>query len=201
MIYIDRHFGTWRGLVRLLLAYAELVVGCLRPFTRVDFARVKRLVFVCQGNVCRSAYAEYRSRTLNLPSASFGLAASSGTPVFSLAAATAKLRGIEMTGHSAIAMNDFELKSGDLLLVMEVHQARRLQRVVKRNDVQISLLGLWGNPIRPHIHDPYGLTAAYFGECFKGIDSALQGLSLAGACSLVSHQENALPHLVASDLG
>lgn len=54
---INARFGTFRGLVRLALSYPQLALGqsaTLRP----DPAEVHRLVFVCQGNICRSAFAD-----------------------------------------------------------------------------------------------------------------------------------------------
>lgn len=173
---INRLFGTYRGLIRLLLAYAELFSGRLRHFTRPDLTCVKRLVFVCQGNICRSAYADYRARDINIASASLGLAASTGTPAFELTTTTANLRGIDVSDHRATDIDDFVFEPGDLLLAMEIRQARKLRQVLSRDDIQIGLLGLWAKPLRPHIHDPYELSPAYFFECFKVIDSAVQRL-------------------------
>ena len=54
---IRPRFGTLRGLVRLALSYPQLFLG-LGAGRPVDPATVRRLVFVCQGNICRSAFAE-----------------------------------------------------------------------------------------------------------------------------------------------
>ena len=53
---IRPRFGTLRGLVRLALSYPQLFLG-LGAGRPVDPATVRRLVFVCQGNICRSAFA------------------------------------------------------------------------------------------------------------------------------------------------
>jgi protein-tyrosine phosphatase len=44
--------------------------------------------------------------------------------------------------------------------------------------VQISLLGLWCDPPRPHIEDPYGLSEEYFSTCFGFIDEALNRIAV-----------------------
>jgi len=51
-------FGTYRGLVRLLLAQVENRTGGYRRFKQIRWESVKRVVFVCHGNICRSPYAE-----------------------------------------------------------------------------------------------------------------------------------------------
>src|SRR5688500_11705046 len=75
---INRRFGTYRGLIRLGLAHAEHTSGRLRPFIRHDLGHVNRLVFVCQGNICRSSFADHLARSLGIPSVSFGLATTTG---------------------------------------------------------------------------------------------------------------------------
>ena len=51
MNWINRRYGTWRGLVRLLLAYLELYTGRLRPFMLKHPEQVRRVVPICQGNI------------------------------------------------------------------------------------------------------------------------------------------------------
>ncbi len=66
---IRPRFGTLRGLVRLALSYPQLFLG-LGAGRPVDPATVRRLVFVCQGNICRSAFAEAAARRAGLRAAS-----------------------------------------------------------------------------------------------------------------------------------
>jgi len=53
--WIDRKFGTWRGLVRLLLAYAELASGRLYAFRLRRPGHVERLVYVSSSMVFERA--------------------------------------------------------------------------------------------------------------------------------------------------
>src|SRR4051812_1003209 len=70
---INRRYGTYRGLIRLLLAQAESKAGTLGSLTHPALNRTRRFVFVCSGNICRSCFADTVARSLGLPSASFGL--------------------------------------------------------------------------------------------------------------------------------
>ena len=65
------NYGTWRGAVRLALAHAEVATG-LSGAIVPDPAKVRRLVFVCHGNICRSAYADVLARRAGMNVASFG---------------------------------------------------------------------------------------------------------------------------------
>lgn len=175
---IDRRFGTWRGLVRLLLAYGEQASGRLRPFQLQHPEQVRRLVFVCLGNICRSAYAEQVARAEGLACASLGLSTTTGAASPDEAVAAARRAGVAMAAHRACDWKDFELQAGDLLLVMEVRQARELQRRLGgRSDVQLALLGNWCRPQMPHLHDPFTLSAGYFDQCFVRVQQAVRALA------------------------
>src|SRR5260370_29706063 len=73
-------FGTYRGLIRLVLAWLEYLTGRYRQFKQIRWERVARVVFVCHGDICRSPYAERRAVSVGLPAPSFGLSADSCAP-------------------------------------------------------------------------------------------------------------------------
>jgi len=153
-------FGTYRGLIRLALAWLENRTGRYRRFKQIGWGRVARIVFVCHGNICRSPYAEGRAVSFGLPAASFGLSADSRAPADPSACRIAARRGIELGRHCACDAVDFELQSGDLLVAMEPRQARRISGLLPLGSCQLTLLGLWSRPPRPHIHDPHRLSEA-----------------------------------------
>jgi protein-tyrosine phosphatase len=168
-------FGTARGLVRLALSYPQLA---LLPAAnrKPDPAEIRRLVFVCHGNICRSAYAEAVARSLGLDSASFGLSTYAGGPAHPPAIAAAKELGHDMTAHRTTRSEDFDLRPGDLLLAMEVRQLARLAVDPRLGGAPRSLLGLWMQPPMPHLHDPFGLDDAYMTTCLRRIGVAVAGL-------------------------
>jgi protein-tyrosine phosphatase len=177
--WIDRRFGTWRGLLRLLLAYAELATGRLRQFSLRHPEQVQRVVFVCLGNICRSAFGDQVARESGLRVASLGLSTTTGVGSPAAALEAARRNGIDMDQHRAVDWGDFKVQPGDLFLVMEVRQAHELRRRLGgRGDVQVCLLGMWCSPAVPHLHDPFTLSAGYFDTCFARVREATGNLSL-----------------------
>lgn len=164
-------------MARSLLGYAELMSGRLDGFQVQKPEDVQRLVFVCLGNICRSAFAEKYARTLGLPVASLGLSTTTGAPSPVEAVSAAHRRGIDLSGHRATNWNDFEIQPGDLFLTMEIRQAHEVRRRLgARGDVENALLGLWCTPMMPHLHDPFSLSDEYFDTCFRRVENAVDQL-------------------------
>nr|WP_067297790.1 hypothetical protein [Marinobacterium profundum] len=176
MNYIHDNFASLKGLVRLLLTEMGARVGLDEEYRQVDFARVERLVFVCLGNICRSPFGEYVARSHGIPSAGFGLSTTSGVPAFDLGVETALERGVDMRSHLTTDSADFSIRDTDLLLVMELRHARRLQGMLCKSNAQIALLGHWARPRRLHIHDPHIHGKAYFNCCYAIIENATENL-------------------------
>lgn len=173
---VAKHFGTQRGLVRLLLAYGQ-VAGHAAGIVAPDPQAVRRLVFVCHGNICRSAFAEAAACRAGLASCSFGLFADSGIGADPPVIAEAGHRGIDLAHHRAATSVDYEPRSGDLLLAMEVRQLHALAADARLAQLPRSLLGLWASPRRPHVHDPYFLGPTYLVKCLDIIEAAVAGLA------------------------
>jgi protein-tyrosine phosphatase len=172
-------YGTWRGAALLGLSWLDRARGGFRAERTISWGEVRRLVFVCRGNICRSAYAEARARELGLRSASFGLKTSTGGPANEVAMRVAATRHVELSRHRTTDVGDFRLEDGDLLLAMEPRHLNWLRQSFAGSAVspQVSLLGLWSRPRRPHLHDPHGLSTAYFATCFDFIDSAIETIA------------------------
>jgi protein-tyrosine phosphatase len=176
---IDRNFGTVRGLVRLGLSYGQVLA-----VPAADLARVQRLVFVCQGNICRSAFADVLARDLKMSAASFGLSTTSGLSAHPPVIDAARELSVELSGHRTTTVADFDSRPGDLLLAMEVRQVTKLRRDPRFAELQIDLLGRYAG--LPHVHDPYQLNDDYVRICLIRIDRAVRGLvkSVAAARAL-----------------
>jgi protein-tyrosine phosphatase len=172
-------WGRKLGLAHHIASRTAHWLGVYADFARVSWADVGRVVFVCDGNICRSAYGAARARALGLDAHSFGLRAVTGVPAHPVAVETALRRGLDLSAHRSMTVDTFWPQVGDLLLAMEPRQARELTRRFGAT-VPVSLLGLWARPARPHIEDPFGLTPAYFETCFSVIDAATQHV-----CSVV----------------
>ena len=175
---INRRYGTYRGLIRLGLTHVLLAVGGRTVLTRIEAVAVRRVVFVCQGNICRSPFAEVTARQLGMRATSCGLATGENVPAFPLAVDTARGFGIDLRAHRARDIEHFRFEPGDLVLAMELRHLRRLRSVLAGKPVQVSLLGLWAPQPRPHLHDPHKLNAEYFQTCFRVMTASVQGLAL-----------------------
>ncbi len=170
-----RQFGTLRGLVRLGLSYVELASG-FAPTRAPAKGSVRRLVFVCHGNICRSAFAQAVARREGFRTAGFGLSTTSGMPAHPPVAAEAAQRGLPLDDHLTTALGDFAFEPGDLLLVMEVRQLKRLRANPSLTRLPRNLLGRFARPPVPHLHDPYMIDPAYLPTCLDRIESAVVNL-------------------------
>ncbi len=175
---IRSRFGTGRGLVRLALSYGEVALG-QGAILRGDPAAVRRLVFVCQGNICRSAFADVRARSLGLRTKSFGLSTDAGKHAHPPAIVAAARLGIDLDAHRTVRVEEYQPEPGDLLLAMETRQLRRLAGDARLAGVPRTLLGLYATPVVPHLHDPYGLDDGYMLQCLTRIDRAVMRLATA----------------------
>jgi peptidoglycan/LPS O-acetylase OafA/YrhL/protein-tyrosine-phosphatase len=175
---VKRRFGTLRGLVRLAIANSLWFLGPYRRYGKVDFSKVRRLVFVCQGNVCRSPFGHHLALKLidSVPVCSLGLGAGSDYCANGLAKEVARDFGVDLTSHRTTSVTDFAIHPGDLFLVMEDRHLWTLAPFLQGRDVQVALLGLWCKPPMALIYDPHRLSRSYFKTCFQRIEQAVEGL-------------------------
>ena len=171
-----RQFGTWRGALRLVLAHAEVAIG-QAAIVPPDPAQVRRLVFVCHGNICRSAYADGLARRAGMNVASFGLSTSSGKAACPLVAQQAQARGLDLSDHRTTRAEDYLPLPGDYLLGMETRHLRKLAADPRTAGLPRGLLGSYATPAVPHLHDPYKLDPAYMDVCLDRIERAVAALA------------------------
>lgn len=177
MIDIEMYGGR-RGILEHIRAQILYVLGAYGGVDDVEWRSVRRLVFVCLGNICRSPYAWAKARSMGVACISFGLKATNGTSADPVAAKNALVRGVDLSAHRAARMDPQCLLDGDLILVFESWQVAEVRRIFGGR-ARVKLFGLWSTPRRPHIHDPYGHSDRYFQQCFSIIDN--------GVAALVAH--------------
>lgn len=146
--------------------------GAYRRWQQPDWKAVDRLVFICKGNICRSAYGHaYASQRHGFRVASAGLEAREGARANDVAQRVAGLRGVDLSGHRAQAVNQFPFRPGDLLVAFEPGHLLALERALSdRRGIQMTLMGVHARPSEPYMHDPYGLADDYFANCFLNIE-------------------------------
>ncbi len=169
---VAANYGTPRGWVRYLLGQWDGIAGPPARFRQLQPAAIRRLVFVCLGNINRSAFACAVAGREAVSCCSIGLSTTSGAPATPEAIATAAELGYALDSHQATNLADFEAGEGDLYVVMELRHAQRLAaRGIPAGN--IVLLGHWARPLRYHIHDPHTLSREYFRSCFAVIQPAV----------------------------
>lgn len=173
---ISARYGSKKGF--FLTYYYRLIcfLGVYNHYYKVDWKSVERIIFICKGNVCRSAYADVIAQSVNLNVASCGVHARMGARANERAIKAAMLRGVNLKEHRTTPLSNIEFKKTDLVIAMEPWQAEYVNKEHK-GECNITLLGLWGDPRLPYIHDPYGLSAEYFDVCFSYIENALANIN------------------------
>lgn len=175
--YVTDNFVGPRHLLTHYLSRLWDKLGGYRVLRNIDWTRVTRLVFVSQGNICRGPYAEVFAQSTGLAAVSFGLTTKTGTPASPQVIKNAAACGIDLDPHRSQRGEDVDTGPGDLLIGMELWQATSLQRMAKKKNAQVTLLGLWDSPPHPDIHDPCGQGAAYFQACFSVIEASVDGMA------------------------
>jgi len=170
--WLAEHYGSRRGYVRTCWYRICYLTGGYRSYRQIDWTSVERLVFVCKGNICRSAYAEAVAKSLGVDSVSCGVDTRTGFPANELAIREAEAKGIDLSKHRTTPMQSLAIRDSDLFVAMEPWQIECIGREFGEK-YRCSLLGLWGRPVNPHIQDPYGASSVYFSNCFNYIEKSV----------------------------
>lgn len=174
--WLNNYYGTRRGFVHTLWHRLLYSLGLYRHYRDIDWQSVERLVFVCKGNICRSAYAEVVARSLGIEATSCGLDAIEDAPADADAITMAKQLGFDLDSHVSRPIMYLILKKTDLLIAMDPYQAEFLHKNLVRQHAT-TLLGLWNRPVLPYIQDPYGSSSEYFEKCFTYIENSVNELA------------------------
>ena len=162
-------YGGKSGYIGHVRARALYALGVYRNVRDIDWSAVGRLVFVCKGNICRSPYAAARAHSLGARAISFGLDAADGAFADPVALTNALRRGVNLSGHRSTRLAPSSVAEGDLVIVFEPRHLVEVRRW-SMGRTPASLLGIWVQPMHPHIQDPYGRSDRYFQQCFSWID-------------------------------
>ena len=168
-------YGSRTGFVLTYWHRLLYLMGRYRKCQDIDWGSVERLVFVCKGNICRSAFAEAVARSLGMDAVSCGLQTVMSAPANKDASITAGKMGYDLGDHKTTPIMYLALRKTDLLVAMEPWQAGYISRQLVRPHMY-TLLGLWSRPILPHIQDPHGSSNAYFDLCFSKIENSVHGI-------------------------
>jgi len=148
--------------------------------------RIKHILFVCTGNICRSPFAEGLLKKLvqkkgldDVVSDSAGLLALPGNSATGLAQKVAAEYDIDLSGHVAKSVREDIINKNDLILVMEKPHAENLLDIFPEAEGKVFLIrhfASFGSRNRG-VADPYGLNYEAYRFCFLDIQDCVSGLA------------------------
>jgi protein-tyrosine phosphatase len=143
---------------------------------------MRKILFVCHGNICRSPMAEGYLRKLLKDNGidgvvvdSAGIGALSGYPASENACEVARLNGFSLEDHRARQITVADLEEAEEVLVMEKPQKWMLQSHTEAPTGHIRLLGEFGSHPGMVIDDPYGDDLDGYFKIFEMIRDAVDG--------------------------
>lgn len=138
---------------------------------------MKRVLFVCTGNTCRSPMAQClftsmaKEQDVEVRADSAGLYAREGEPASDGAYAAMEALGLSLQGHRVKPVTEELLAGADLVLCMTQAHAEQLQ--MRFPDAKAKIFSF-----HPSIPDPYGGSVARYLETAAALKSQLQTLIL-----------------------
>ena len=148
--------------------------------------RIKHILFVCTGNICRSPFAEGLLKKLmqkkgldDIVIDSAGLLALPGNSASGLAQKVAAEYDVDLSGHIAKSVKEDIIAGSDLILVMENSHAKDLLDAFPEAEDKVFLIrrfARFGSRDRG-IADPYGLNYEAYRFCFLDIQDCVSGLA------------------------
>ncbi|KQP39788.1 hypothetical protein ASF44_08665 [Pseudorhodoferax sp. Leaf274] len=138
--------------------------------------RVRRVLFVCQGNICRSPYAEHRLHALLGPDSgihvqSAGMLPRNRRPSPPQAISAAASRGLDLLPHRSQVATDAMVEGADLILVFDRINVDSLHK--RHPDAMAKTRLLDGSA---EIADPDGKDISVFTTTYQHIDTCMQTL-------------------------
>ena len=110
--------------------------------------KIKRIILVCSGNVCRSPMAEgilkseLKKRGWDgIGVSSAGISALEGMPPVEQAVTVCRDEDMDISGHRSRPLKKDMIKRADLILVMEKHQREHILNWVPKAKDKVFLLG------------------------------------------------------------
>ena len=148
--------------------------------------KIKHILFVCTGNICRSPFAEGLLKKLvqkkeidDIVADSAGLLALPGNSATGLAQKVAAEYDVDLSGHAAKYVEKNIVDKSNLILVMENAHAKNLLTAFPEAEGKIFLIrhfAGFGSKNRA-VADPYGLNYEAYRFCFLDIQDCISGLA------------------------
>jgi len=147
-------------------------------------ADVKKLLFVCTGNTCRSPMAEGLLKHLLGPDrgweiSSAGVCAVNGLPANPCAVEALRELGLDLSGHRSRHLSPELIDEADLLVTMTGGHRRAITAIAPESAGKVFLLKSFGvAQCAADIYDPVGENLDVYRRVRDEIDAALPDLIL-----------------------
>ncbi|MCK6550164.1 ATP-grasp domain-containing protein [Myxococcota bacterium] len=167
--------GAWLAeRVRATIDHRRGLRAALRSRTRLRtrLAAARSILFVCHGNINRSALAEHHLRSLvgdAVVITSAGFHPEPGRAADPCMVAVARRHGLSLDGARSRVVDAAMVTRADVVLVMEVEHLTRLARRAPSARTKGFLLGAVLDGDDVEITDPYGSDDATFERCFAHV--------------------------------
>lgn len=188
-----------QSLLRAIRVYRGLNPAARSSMSRLWFRRLfarqpplpalppsSRVLFVCRGNILRSAVAEALFADLTrdgghgtgFTAASAGTAAGDGSPADPRGLTVARELGLDLSAHRAQLLRQNAVDQADLILVMDYVVEAEVLGQFPAAERKVRLLGDWGSDqSRPReIRDPYSGTIDDVRAAFQLISTSVRDL-------------------------
>jgi protein-tyrosine phosphatase len=173
--FINDNYGSKRGFLAAFKYKLLFSLGFYRSYQNIDFNAVNRLVFICSGNICRSAFGEYMAKAKGLNAVSYGFHCRGGDIADPRAIHEASIRGVDMQNHITRNISEYKEQEGDLLLVMEPWHLGEL-KIKEVKHEQVTIAPLWSEEKTPYLHDPYNANATFFSFCESVVEQCVDNI-------------------------
>ena len=158
------------------IAEAKHLFGVYKKCEQVELHNIKRLIFICSGNICRSPLGEAFAKSHGVAAESFGLDTRGGDPADPRAVKYAAEHMIDLNTHRTRHIQEYVPAEGDLLIGMEPTHVKKLQSLYL-DQVPVTLAGLWlENPV-VYLHDPYNTNSDFFNSCSSLVKQSAKALA------------------------
>ena len=142
-------------------------------------ARARTILFVCLGNIIRSAFAAelLRLRSRGQPDLrirSAGLHATPDLPADLTAVHCARQFGVDLSAHRTRRLDRSDIEEADVLLAMEIDQVVEISRLFPEYRHKVYLFGCLTDEDPLDVADPVYEQKHVFAACFERIDRGVR---------------------------
>lgn len=159
------------------------------PQDNVALAKLMRrksghVLFVCQGNICRSPYAEIKARSifdsmgLNLSVDSAGMLPRNRRPSPAVAIAAAAQCGVDLRTHLSKCADQELISKADVVFIFDDINATAFKQRHPDQADKLLMLSAFSSTGDSDIEDPDGKDIEVFKQTYATIDSCLNNLAL-----------------------